>query len=562
MSAHFTDRELDVMKVLWRDGPATVAEVRERLEDDLAYTTVLTVLRTLEEKHHVGHREEGKAHRYFAKVPEHTARQSALARVLDRVFGGSAELLLTHLVSDRSLSADELNRLRALIDKGRKTGKKRMIISLIGYSICVAAALAGVGAILERLAADRRRPRRFIWAAAMAAALGLTILAPWRGALDAAAAAVLSRLAAGGAAPHGTGTIRLGDAAALLRASVDAAAAALIQFDRACGRLWAIGSAAVLLVRLLGWRMLWIRRRAWRRVVVADVPVWLSSSDGPAVVGAWSPEIVLPDWALALPPEALRLTLSHEREHQRARDPLLIHLARLAPALMPWNPAVWWMVSRLKLAVEVDCDARVLGLTRASDVADLPHAPAYAELLLTVAAKRSSGSGLLEPAMLERSSHLGRRLSAMYASRIDRSPTRAAALGAAALLCSAMIITLPAPVLHARTPQSASTSKEFGKGAYKAGEHGVTYPVPIHQVDPEYTREAMSQKITGVVRLEFVVNADGTVGEMRIVKSLDKKYGLDEATREAAAKWQFKPATLHGHPVPVICEATMEFRLR
>jgi BlaI family transcriptional regulator, penicillinase repressor len=125
MSAHFTDRELDVMKVLWRDGPATVAEVRERLEDDLAYTTVLTVLRTLEEKHHVGHREEGKAHRYFAKVPEHTARQSALARVLDRVFGGSAELLLTHLVSDRSLSADELNRLRALIDKGRKTGKKR-----------------------------------------------------------------------------------------------------------------------------------------------------------------------------------------------------------------------------------------------------------------------------------------------------------------------------------------------------------------------------------------------------------------------------------------------------
>ena len=437
-----------------------------------------------------------------------------------------------------------------------------MIISLIGYSICVAAALAGVGAILERLAADRRRPRRFIWAAAMAAALGLTILAPWRGALDAAAAAVLSRLAAGGAAPHGTGTIRLGDAAALLRASVDAAAAALIQFDRACGRLWAIGSAAVLLVRLLGWRMLWIRRRAWRRVVVADVPVWLSSSDGPALVGAWSPEIVLPDWALALPPEALRLTLSHEREHQRARDPLLIHLARLAPALMPWNPAVWWMVSRLKLAVEVDCDARVLGLTRASDVADLPHAPAYAELLLTVAAKRSSGSGLLEPAMLERSSHLGRRLSAMYASRIDRSPTRAAALGAAALLCSAMIITLPAPVLHARTPQSASTSKEFGKGAYKAGEHGVTYPVPIHQVDPQYTREAMSQKITGVVRLEFVVNADGTVGEMRIVKSLDKKYGLDEAAREAAAKWQFKPATLHGHPVPVICEATMEFRLR
>lgn len=122
--AHFTDRELDVMQVLWRHGPATVAEARRRLPDELAYTTVLTVLRTLEEKGHVGHRGEGKAHRYFAKVAQETARRNALARVLDRVFGGSAELLLTQLVADRNLSAAEVRRLRTLIDSRLEKGRR------------------------------------------------------------------------------------------------------------------------------------------------------------------------------------------------------------------------------------------------------------------------------------------------------------------------------------------------------------------------------------------------------------------------------------------------------
>ena len=117
MAVAFTDRELDVMEVLWADGSATVAEVRDRLSDDLAYTTVLTVLRTLEEKGHVEHREEGKAHRYFPRVAQNAARQSALARLVDRVFEGSAELLLTQLVADRDLTRKELERLRQVMDE-------------------------------------------------------------------------------------------------------------------------------------------------------------------------------------------------------------------------------------------------------------------------------------------------------------------------------------------------------------------------------------------------------------------------------------------------------------
>ena len=116
MRISFTDRELDVMAVLWDRGSATVSEVRERLPDDLAYTTVLSVLRTLEEKGHVGHREEGKAHRYIPLVERRVAGRSALARLIDTVFNGSPELLLTQLVSDRDLSEDQIRKLRRLMD--------------------------------------------------------------------------------------------------------------------------------------------------------------------------------------------------------------------------------------------------------------------------------------------------------------------------------------------------------------------------------------------------------------------------------------------------------------
>jgi predicted transcriptional regulator len=115
MRINFTDRELDVMSVLWDVGPATVAEVRERLADDLAYTTVLTVLRTLEQKGYVGHTGEGRAHRYHPLVKRAAAGRSALSRLVDKVFDGSPELLLTQLVSDKNLSDEELRRLRKLL---------------------------------------------------------------------------------------------------------------------------------------------------------------------------------------------------------------------------------------------------------------------------------------------------------------------------------------------------------------------------------------------------------------------------------------------------------------
>ena len=124
MRISFTDRELDVMAVLWERGSATVTEVRERIPDELAYTTVLSVLRTLEEKGHVGHREEGKAHRYIPLVERRVAGRSALSRLIDTVFNGSPELLLTQLVTERELSEEQLKRLRRLMDARLRGGPK------------------------------------------------------------------------------------------------------------------------------------------------------------------------------------------------------------------------------------------------------------------------------------------------------------------------------------------------------------------------------------------------------------------------------------------------------
>jgi predicted transcriptional regulator len=105
------------MAVLWREGSGTVAEVRDALDDSFAYTTVLTVLRTLEEKGFVTHLAEGKAHRYLPAVTPALAGKSALSRVLDKIFSGSPEMLLTQLVSDRELSETEIKRLRKLLDE-------------------------------------------------------------------------------------------------------------------------------------------------------------------------------------------------------------------------------------------------------------------------------------------------------------------------------------------------------------------------------------------------------------------------------------------------------------
>lgn len=116
-----TQRELDIMSVLWELGEATVTEVRDRVDPNLAYTSVSTMIRMLEMKGYVSHRRgEGKTHVYYPAIDPETAGESALGRVLDKIYGGSPIKLLTHLMEQRRLSDKELARMRDLLKRAPK----------------------------------------------------------------------------------------------------------------------------------------------------------------------------------------------------------------------------------------------------------------------------------------------------------------------------------------------------------------------------------------------------------------------------------------------------------
>lgn len=112
---YFPPRELAVMSVLWRLGSASVSDVRDALEEDLAYTSVLSALQTLEEKGYVRHEPEGRAYRYFPTVEAERAGGSALARIRETIFHGSAERMFAQMVSDKKLSRKQLEEMRRLL---------------------------------------------------------------------------------------------------------------------------------------------------------------------------------------------------------------------------------------------------------------------------------------------------------------------------------------------------------------------------------------------------------------------------------------------------------------
>src|ERR1051326_6591149 len=114
---YFPPRELEVMSVLGRLGSATVSDVRDGLDEHLAYTSVLSALQTLEEKGYVRHQAEGRAYRYYPLVKAERAGGNALTRIKEAIFHGAAERMFAQMVSDRGLSREELERMRHLLNE-------------------------------------------------------------------------------------------------------------------------------------------------------------------------------------------------------------------------------------------------------------------------------------------------------------------------------------------------------------------------------------------------------------------------------------------------------------
>jgi hypothetical protein len=227
--------------------------------------------------------------------------------------------------------------------------------------------------------------------------------------------------------------------------------------DIVIGRAWVTVTALLGVWALVnaGWvshlvRVSRARLRGSAPSAIGGVPVVVTESLGPATVGVLRSRVVLPRWVLALPDSQRQYIVRHEDEHRRSHDATLLFFASLAVILVPWNAALWWQLRRLSLAVEMDCDRRV--------VSTLGDAHAYGSLLLAVAQASNRGPRL-QPALLGRTGMLERRLSVLLAPAPLRLVQRLLLPVAASVLLLLVLMT-PHPVIasHAHAHAAATSS--------------------------------------------------------------------------------------------------------
>ncbi len=323
--------------------------------------------------------------------------------------------------------------------------------------------------------------------------------------------------------------------------------------------LWLVASflLAVRLSRSV-WRVHQVRQTA-ERTIVHGTPVLLTDVTGPASVGVLRPEVVLPRWVLSLDPSLRDLILAHETAHGRARDVAWLWLAALATVLVPWNPSVWWLARRLRLAVECDCDTRTL---RA--VQDVPLVrERYARLLLLMAQRAHTPAWGL--ALAHPSSHLTRRITTML-HPIPLNPRRTAALAVATAIfavvgaCSPGVTDSLSGPPEESTQPAATTTVDVDPPFY---EFQVDEPANAvsGSVGPSYPADLRAARVTGVVLAQFVVDAEGRVelGTLKVVQS--DHDGFSAAVEEALPAMRFEAARKDGQSVRQLVQQPFAFNI-
>jgi beta-lactamase regulating signal transducer with metallopeptidase domain len=279
------------------------------------------------------------------------------------------------------------------------------------YAMLAAAALGVIAWLIDFAVAGRFGRRRVLWAGVfLASAVGPIVFSVTRGIVAEEDV---------GAAP--------------------AASEAPIVSDRVLGSAWLAASAIFAVWLVATQRRLRRRLRACPSRIADGERVLVSPDFGPAVVGVVRPQIVLPEWALTMREADRRIIVAHETEHRQAHDPLLAAVALIVAVALPWNAALWWQLRRLRLAIEIDCDRRVV-----SRHGHDPHA--YGMLLLATRERASRVTPVIAMAMAAIRSGLGRRVEALVDGR-PRSVGRRLSALAAAVVIAAEIVSVPAPRL-------------------------------------------------------------------------------------------------------------------
>ncbi len=316
------------------------------------------------------------------------------------------------------------------------------IAGWIALVLLLSALLFAAAELLERLGRGIA-PARATWSGAFAGVLLLALSAPLRGPPtpeappSVSAAGVIETPSLGSepsaAASAWDAVVRVTTQAEwpITRAANAVAGLAAAHAPRDLGRwfvaMWAAASLAVLAAFVAAYRRL-VRRIGRGEVrTVAGVPVTIADDVGPLVAGVFAPRIVLPRWLLDRAAGEQALVVAHEQAHVTARDPQLLLCGALGLALLPWNPFSWWFLSRLRLAIELDCDRRLL-----RGGASAVH---YGRLLidLSTAAPRLP---LAAPAFSHHATHLERRIRAMT----SRIPLHRRARGLAFTALSAVAL--------------------------------------------------------------------------------------------------------------------------
>jgi TonB-dependent SusC/RagA subfamily outer membrane receptor len=287
------------------------------------------------------------------------------------------------------------------------------MISWLLYTLIVSACVLTAAYAADWLARVARRPVRFLWIASATLIVLLPALAPLRagrGAQGAATRVDISSLD-------------------LLQTSVASVGRRVPETARWYAlAAWILASLAVAASFAIAYLRLRRARRRWPVIDLHGHRVRVAPGEGPIVVGLVRPEIILPRWVLNRADEEQRVIIAHESAHVSASDPVLLALACTAVALMPWNPALWVILSRLRLAIELDCDARVLrgGVSPRS----------YGSLLVDVA-ESALPLRFAATALADDSSHLQQRILAMQPRPLTHRFLRG---GSAALIAFAGLL--------------------------------------------------------------------------------------------------------------------------
>ena len=413
------------------------------------------------------------------------------------------------------------------------------MINWMAQGAAVSAVLALAALAGERLLRLWRKEARFAWAAAMGASVALPILGLAQAAGWIPSFPVTAPLGDLGAAPF---------ASMLTPIRVDGG---LSGIDVAVAVVWAVTSVGLTIRFAMAARALARRRSAWRRAVVDGQSLLVSHDAGPAVVGFREPVVVIPEWVLGFEKHLRSLVLRHEREHLEQNDPRLVFGAVALATIAPWNPVLWFQLYRLRAAMELDCDLRVL---RAH-----PDARRYGSLLLAVAQRGDRGA-LLVAALTESNSLLARRISAMRHSMSSFRVTQTALLAASAILAGFVACELQSPT-QSRMPTVERLTPAVNDGPYF--EFQVEQPVTLAAggAAPRYPDMLREARVEGEVLAQFVVGEDGRadVESFKVLKSSNDLFV--KSVRAALPQMRFNPATVGGKAVRQVVQQPFTFSL-